>query len=152
MSLEGHRLIQEILKAAQSVHSKLGCGFIENVYSRAVSIELKNTDFRIEREKLIKIWYGSKIVGKHFLDLVINETVIIELKAARGIMPRCSNEVLPARDGLPHGHRSKFRHAGAPVGTAPVRARRSWIMRSPTVGELDAGVNEFESSVFPSLR
>ncbi len=87
MSLEGHRLIQEILKAAQSVHSKLGCGFIESVYGRALIIELKNTDFRIEREKLIKIWYGSKIVGKHFLDLVINETVIIELKAARGIMP-----------------------------------------------------------------
>ena len=87
MSLEGHRLIQEILKAAQSVHSKLGCGFIESVYGRALIIELKNTDFRIEREKLIKIWYGSKIVGKHFLDLVINETVVIELKAARGIMP-----------------------------------------------------------------
>ena len=60
---------------------------MESVYSRALIIELKNTDFRIEREKLIKIWYGSKIVGKHFLDLVINETVIIELKAARGIMP-----------------------------------------------------------------
>jgi len=87
MSVEGHRLIQEILKAAQTVHSKLGCGFIESVYGRALIIELKNTDFRIEREKLIKIWYGSKIVGKHFLDLVINETVIIELKAARGIMP-----------------------------------------------------------------
>src|SRR5881409_1754982 len=87
MSLEGPHLIQEILKAAQSVHSKLGCGFIENVYSRALIIELKNTDFRIEREKLIKIWYGSKIVDKHLLDLVINETVIIELKAARGIMP-----------------------------------------------------------------
>src|SRR5438046_10458804 len=87
MSVEGHRLIQEILKAAQTVHSKLGCGFIESVYGRALIIELKNTEFRIEREKLIKIWYGSKIVGKHLLDLVINETVIIEPKATRGIMP-----------------------------------------------------------------
>src|SRR2546426_9463230 len=87
MSLEGHRLIQEILKAAQSVHSKLGCGFIESVYGRALIIELKKTDFRIEREKLIKIWYGSQIVGKHFLDLVVEETIIIELKAARAIIP-----------------------------------------------------------------
>src|SRR3989442_12640554 len=87
MSLEGHRLIQEILKAAQTVHSKLGCGFIESVYGRALIIELKKNDFRIGRGKLIKIWYGSKIVGKHFLDLFINENVIIELKGARGIMP-----------------------------------------------------------------
>ena len=87
MSLETPRLIREILHAAQSVHSALGCGFIEGVYGRALLLELKKTDFRIEREKLIKIWYGSQIVGKHFLDLVVEETIIIELKAARAIIP-----------------------------------------------------------------
>ncbi len=87
MRLETHRLIPEILNAAQSVHSALGCGFVESIYSRPLLIELKKADFRIEREKLIKIWYGSQIVGKHCLDLVVDETVIIELKAARGIIP-----------------------------------------------------------------
>ena len=87
MSQETHRLIREVLHAAESVHSTLSCGFIESIYSRALIIELKKTDFRIEREKLIKIWYGSQIVGKHFLDLVIDETVIIELKVSRGIIP-----------------------------------------------------------------
>jgi len=87
MSPEPHRLVRRILNAAQSVHSALGCGFIESVYARALLVELKKTDLRIEREKLIKIWYGSHIVGKHFLDLVVGETVLIELKAARAIVP-----------------------------------------------------------------
>ena len=87
MSPEPHRLVRRILDAAQSVHSALGCGFIESVYARALLVELKKTDLRIEREKLIKILYGSHIVGKHFLDLVVGETVLIELKAARAIVP-----------------------------------------------------------------
>ena len=87
MSPEPHRLVRQILNAAQSVHSALGCGFIESVYARALLVELRKTDLRIEREKLIKIWYGSHIVGKHFLDLVVGETVVIELKAARAIVP-----------------------------------------------------------------
>ena len=87
MNLETHRLTRQILNAAQSVHSALGCGFIESIYGRALLIELKKSDFRIEREKLIKIWYGSQIVGKHCLDLVVDETVVLELKAARAIIP-----------------------------------------------------------------
>src|SRR2546422_1952600 len=87
MKLETHQLISQILNAAQSVHSALGCGFIESIYSRALLIELKKIRLTIEREKLIKIWYGSQIVGKHCLDLVVDETVIIELKAARCIIP-----------------------------------------------------------------
>ena len=87
MSPEPHGPVRLILNAAQSVHSALGCGFIESVYARALLVELNKTDLRIEREKLIKIWYGSHIVGKHFLDLVVGETVLIELKAARAIVP-----------------------------------------------------------------
>jgi GxxExxY protein len=87
MRLDTHRLVGDILNAARSVHSALGCGFLESVYSRALLVELKKTDFKIEREKSIKIWYGSQIVGKHFLDLVVAETLVIELKAARGIIP-----------------------------------------------------------------
>ena len=87
MAVEDHRLIQDILDAARTVHSCLGCGFIESIYGRALATELRKHDLRIEREKLIKIWYGSQVVGKHVLDLVVNETVIVELKAARGIIP-----------------------------------------------------------------
>ena len=87
MVAKDEHLINDILEAALAVHSCLGCGFMESIYGRALATELRKRDLRIEREKLIKIWYGSHVVGKHLLDLVVNETVIVELKAARGIIP-----------------------------------------------------------------
>ena len=76
-----------ILQAARAAHSALGPGFIESVYGRALAAELKGYGFQVERERTIKIWYGSCLAGKHRLDLVVDNSVIIELKASRCIIP-----------------------------------------------------------------
>jgi GxxExxY protein len=81
------RWVDPILQSARRVHTTLGPGFIENIYSRALIAELKSEEFRVEREKLIKIWYKSSLVGKHCLDLVVNDALILELKASRSIIP-----------------------------------------------------------------
>ena len=80
------RLVFRIVEAARAVHLALGPGFIESIYSRALIAELKNNGFQVEREKAIKVWYASSVVGKHLLDLVVDGTVIVELKANRGIV------------------------------------------------------------------
>ncbi|HYR88909.1 MAG TPA: GxxExxY protein [Terriglobia bacterium] len=79
-------LVFRIVEAARAVHQALGPGFIESIYSRALIAELKNNGFQVEREKPIKIWYASSVVGKHLLDVVVDGTVIVELKANRGII------------------------------------------------------------------
>lgn len=76
-----------ILKAARAVHTALGPGFIESIYVRALIAELTADGFQVHREKTIKIWYGKHLVGKHRLDLLVDSTVIVELKANHGIMP-----------------------------------------------------------------
>jgi len=76
-----------ILDAARGVHAALGPGFVESIYGRALTAELKNNAFHVDREKPIKIWYGPYLVGKHRLDLVVDHSVIVELKANRGIIP-----------------------------------------------------------------
>ena len=81
------RWADNVLESARRVHKTLGPGFIESVYSRALVAELKSAEFRVEREKLIKIWYGSLLVGKHCLDLVVNDAIVLELKASRAIIP-----------------------------------------------------------------
>jgi GxxExxY protein len=81
------QLVYRILEAAHTVHSSLGPGFIESIYNRALTIELKTQGFRVDRERTIRIWYGPSLVGKHRLDLVIDDSVIIELKANRSIVP-----------------------------------------------------------------
>ena len=80
------QLAHAIVKAARAVHSELGPGFIESIYARALVVELKNRGLQVEREKVIKIWYGSNLVGKHHLDLVVGEAAIVELKATHGII------------------------------------------------------------------
>lgn len=80
------QLAHAIVKAARAVHSELGPGFIEHIYARALVTELKTQGLQVEREKIIKIWYGSTLVGKHRLDLVIADSIIVELKASRGII------------------------------------------------------------------
>jgi GxxExxY protein len=75
-----------IVEAARQVHRTLGPGFLENIYGRALILELRSRGLSYEREKQIKIWYGVQLVGKHRLDLVVDASVVVELKANRGIV------------------------------------------------------------------
>ena len=86
MDSEDH-LPYGILEAARVVHNVLGPGFVESIYGRALTFELKRNGFHVDREKAIKIWYGLFLVGKHRLDLLVNHSVVIELKAGRCIVP-----------------------------------------------------------------
>jgi len=75
-----------IVEAARVVHQTLGPGFLESIYGRALVSELRNRGVPVEREKQIKIWYGTQLVGKHQLDLIVDGSIIVELKASRGIV------------------------------------------------------------------
>ena len=75
-----------IVEAARLVHQTLGAGFLESIYSKALVSELRSRGIPIEREKQIKIWYGTQLVGKHRLDLIVDGAIIVELKANRGIV------------------------------------------------------------------
>jgi GxxExxY protein len=86
-TMEHTTLLREIVDAAIRVHTTLGPGFLEIIYVRALLSELRNRCLPIEREKQIKIIYGGQIIGKHCLDLVVDYTAIVELKANRGLIP-----------------------------------------------------------------
>jgi len=80
-------LCREIVDAATRVHTTLGPGFLETIYVRALLAELRSRGLSPERERQIKIWYGSQVVGKHSLDLVVDGTAIVELKANHALVP-----------------------------------------------------------------
>jgi len=58
---------------------------VEKVYENAMFIELKNVGLFVEKQRRIKVLYENQQVGDYFADLIINEKVIIELKAAEGL-------------------------------------------------------------------
>jgi len=78
-------LTERIIKAFYQVYNTLGFGFLEKVYENAMFIELKNVGLFVEKQRRIKVLYENQQVGDYFADLIINEKVIIELKAAEGL-------------------------------------------------------------------
>ena len=76
-----------IMQAAFEVHNKLGPGFLESLYEKALVIELKAQGHRVEQQKQVIVRYKDQTSGKHILDLVINELVVLELKAVSEIVP-----------------------------------------------------------------
>jgi GxxExxY protein len=77
-------LTQKILKAAFEIHNALGAGFLERVYSNALSHELRQMGLACEQEVAHKVKYKDLIVGDYFADLVVERRVLVELKACTG--------------------------------------------------------------------
>lgn len=78
-------LTSKIIQAFYKVYNKLGYGFLEKVYENAMRVELNKMGISVEQQKNIKVYYESEMVGDYFADLLIEELVIVELKAAENI-------------------------------------------------------------------
>ena len=76
-----------IIQAAYEVHNQLGPGLLEKLYERALIIELLTRGYNIEQQKEIVAKYKNQIIGKHILDLIVNDCIILELKAVSTILP-----------------------------------------------------------------
>ena len=71
----------QIIDAAHTVHNKLGYGFLEKVYHNSLVIELRKRNLFAEPEKPIEVNYDGQTVGEYFADIVVDNKVIVEVKA-----------------------------------------------------------------------
>lgn len=78
-------LTHEIIKAFYEVHKVLGFGFLEQVYQNALCKELCNRRLKVECQKKIEVYYKGDIVGYYVADMVVEDTVILELKAVQSL-------------------------------------------------------------------
>jgi GxxExxY protein len=78
-------LTGSILKLFYEVYNELGHGFLEKVYQNALYTELKINGFDVESQKQIKVYYKNVEVGEYYADLIVNDKLIIELKATEAI-------------------------------------------------------------------
>lgn len=79
-------LTGQIIKAFYNVYNYLGYGFLEKVYENAMIIELLKMGLHCEKQKPIKVRYYDKEIGDYFADIVVEDKVILELKAAECLM------------------------------------------------------------------
>lgn len=78
-------LTEKIIEAFYKVYNTLGYGFLEKVYENSLRIELTRMGFKVESQKNIKVHYLGYDVGDYYADLIVNDTIILELKAAEAI-------------------------------------------------------------------
>jgi len=69
------------------VHGKLGAGFVEKVYENALRIELEKAGLQVRQQAPIQVKYEGQVVGEFTADLLVEESLIIELKAAHTLVP-----------------------------------------------------------------
>ncbi len=77
---------EKIIKCFYKVYNELGFGFLEKVYQNALYFELKKSRLFCETQKQIKVYYQETEVGIYYADIIVNNSVIIELKAAEAII------------------------------------------------------------------
>ena len=94
MELLHKDLTDAILKVYFDVYNELGYGFLEKVYQNSMYLELKARGFYVEAQKQIKVNYKGVEVGEYYADLVIDEKIILELKAAECIVEGFDNQLL----------------------------------------------------------
>ena len=85
LAIEDDSLTRLIIEAIIHVHKVLGPGFLENIYRNALLIELKNKVLSVESEKEVNIYYKNELIGKHRLDLIVDNSIIIELKTVENL-------------------------------------------------------------------
>ena len=76
----------KIIKAYYNVYNTLGYGFLERVYENALVIELKKLGLSGEKQKQIDVFYENENVGLYFADIIVENLIVIELKATEGII------------------------------------------------------------------
>jgi GxxExxY protein len=82
---EIYDLCGQIIGLAMKVHSTLGPGFLESVYQNALIWELRKAGFKAEAERPISVLYDEQLVGAFTADLLVNDSVIVELKASQSL-------------------------------------------------------------------
>jgi GxxExxY protein len=83
---EHRELTEKIIGCAYLVYNRMGFGFLESVYEKCLLIELRKEGLNVESQKPITVYYENEIVGEFIADVIVNNTIILELKSVRQII------------------------------------------------------------------
>ncbi len=84
-ALKHSGLTEKIIGVFYDVYNELGHGFLESTYAEALLIALTQAGIAVEREVSVPVWFCGQKVGQYFADIMVQGTVLLELKAARNL-------------------------------------------------------------------
>ena len=92
--VKNKEIIRQIISCYYKVYNTLGYGFLEKVYENAMFIELSKTVCKLQKQSAITVNYQGNNVGNYYADLIVDDSVIIELKAAESIFQDHENQLI----------------------------------------------------------
>ena len=94
MDIKHSKITGQIIKSFYKVYNALGYGFAEKVYENALLLELVELGLNVRQQKSINVFYNQKLVGAYYADLIVEDCVIVELKAAESLSPANEAQLL----------------------------------------------------------
>jgi len=98
--MEHEELTHKIIGCAYNVFNELGFGFLESIYKKAMIIELVKNNLKVEAEKPRKVYYDNQILGDFYIDLYIEDKVIVELKSVQNLVKEHEVQLVNYLQGL----------------------------------------------------
>lgn len=93
-SLKERELTEKIIGVFYDVYNELGHGFLESVYEKACDIALTSKGMSVLRKIEVPVWFRGQKVGDFEADMLVNRSVLLELKAGRGLDPAHEAQLL----------------------------------------------------------
>ncbi len=84
--MEHKEMTEKIIGSAYKVYNNMGFGFLESVYEKCLMIELRKQGLEAQSQKPIVVKYEGETVGEFQADIIVEDTVIVELKSVRRIV------------------------------------------------------------------
>ena len=98
--MEYEEITHKIIGSAYQVYNTLGFGFLESVYKKAMIIELAKKDLKVEEEQPLNVYYENQVVGNFYVDIVVEDEIIVELKSVQNIAKEHEVQVVNYLNGL----------------------------------------------------
>ena len=92
--MKQHLLTEDIIKVFYRVYNTLGYGFLEKVYENSMMIEFQKEGLHAVQQSSIDVTYENEIVGQYFADIIVDEKIIVEIKARKCLLPEDTAQLL----------------------------------------------------------
>jgi len=98
--MEYEDITRKIIGSAYQVYNQLGFGFLESVYKKAMVLELGKNNLKVEEEKSLDVYYDAKVVGHFYVDLFVEDEIVVELKSVQSLAKEHEVQVVNYLKGL----------------------------------------------------
>ncbi len=93
-NLKHSELTAQIIRVFYDVYNELGHGFLESTYAGAMVVALQEAGLRPHRKLSVPVWFRGRKIGQYFADFVVDNKILLELKAARTLQPAHEAQLL----------------------------------------------------------